>query len=330
VHPLTRFLNYLKKIDFSLALEREHISARDLTAWYPSWLYELMETDEVRNEPYQEAIQETVSGKVVLELGTGRQALWAVRCARAGAKRVYAIEANKKAYQASLRFLRSRRIENVHLICGFSDKVDVPEPCEVLVHDLVGDIGSSEGMISFIGDAKRRMLTPDAIHIPQRCTTHVVLVEDPRLGPAEWLLSYAMRGCRSFEGITFVRFFGFPKDAAVSNVQVFEDFIFNRTIQFGTRSRLDFEIDRDAELRGVLFFIRLYFGDKRIVDTWDSNTTWATPYIRLKAPARVKKGDIVRMSMRSDLSSNPRYSVQLVHKANGSAREIGKYDWTGD
>jgi hypothetical protein len=111
---------------------------------------------------------------------------------------------------------------------------------------------------------------------------------------------------------------------------VFEDFIFNRTIQFSTSSRLDFEIDRDAELRGLLFFIRLYFGDKRVVDTWDSNTTWATPYFRLKAAAKVKKGDIVEMSIQSDLSRNPCFSLQLVHKANGSAREIGRYDWTGD
>jgi hypothetical protein len=330
MYPLTRFFNYLKRIDFSLALEREHISDRDLTEWYPYWLYELMETDEVRNKPYQEAIREAVSGKVVLELGTGRKALWAVCCARAGAKRVYAIEANERAYQASLRFLRSEGIENVHLICGFSDKVEVPERCEVLVHDLVGDIGSSEGMISFIEDAKRRLLTPDAIHIPQSCTTHVVLVEDPRLGLAEWLFSYAMRGFRRFEDITFVRFFGFPKAAVVSKVQMVEDFIFNRALPFSTSSRLDFEIDRDAELRGALFFIRLYFGDKRIVDTWNSNTTWATPYVRLKAPATVKKGDIVEMSIQSELSGNPRYSLQIVHKANGSAREIGRYDWTGD
>jgi hypothetical protein len=52
MHPLTRFFNYLKPKDFSMALAREHISARDLTEWYSGWMYELMETDEVRNQPY--------------------------------------------------------------------------------------------------------------------------------------------------------------------------------------------------------------------------------------------------------------------------------------
>jgi hypothetical protein len=260
VHPLTVFLNYIKRKDFSQALAREHLSDRDLTEWYPDWLYEVMEADEVRNQAYQDVIREAVSGKVVLELGTGREALWAVCCAKAGAKRVYAIEANKRAYQAALKYLRSKRIDNVHLVCGFSDQVQLPERCEVLVHSLVGDIGSSEGMIRFVEDAKRRLLTPDAIHIPGRSETYVVLAEDPKLRPAEWAVSYVMRGLRRFEALSFVWFYGFPHPAALSEPQVFEDFVFPESPQLHTDTRLVMEIKRDGELRGVCFFIRLYVG----------------------------------------------------------------------
>jgi len=330
MHPLTRFFNYLKRKDFALALAREHLSDRDLTQWYPDWMYEFMESDEVRNQAYQDVIRETVSGKVVLEVGTGRSALWAVCCARAGAKRVYAIEANKRAYQAALRFLRSNKIDNVHLICGFSDNVELPERCEVLVHTLVGDIASSEGMIPFIEDAKRRLLTPDAVHIPQRCTTHVVLAEDPKLRPAEWVLSYGMRGLRPFEGLSFVWFFGFPRPAALSEPQAFEDFVFREAPQLHTNTRLVMEIKRDGELRGVCFFIRLYVSETRVVDSWASPTAWCTPYVRLKATTPVRKGDFVEMSIQSDLSGNPSYSIQLMHHADGAVKEIGQYAWSGD
>jgi hypothetical protein len=275
-------------------------------------------------------IQNAVAGKVVLELGTGRKALWAVCCSKAGAKRVYAIEANERAYQESLRFLKSIKIDNVHLICGFSDKVQLPERCEVLVHDLVGDIGSSEGMIPFIEDAKQRLLTPDAIHIPQRCTTYVALVEDPKLRPAEWAFSYGMRGLQRFDALSFVRFFGFPLPAALSEPQVFENFVFRQAPQLRTNARLVVEIKRDGELRGVLFFIRLYLSETRVVDTWASQTIWSTPYVRLKAPISVRKGDVVEMNIQSDLSGNPSYSLTMAHKVNGSAREIGQYAWSGD
>src|SRR5262249_12670130 len=150
MHPLTSFYNCLKRVGFALALEREHIGDRELTEWYPEWLYELMETDEVRNRAYRAAIREAVPGKTVLELGTGRKALWAEHCIRAGTRKVYAIEANRKAFESSSAYVRAKRLDNVHLIHGFSDKVEVTERCEVLVHDLVGDIGSSEGMVPFV------------------------------------------------------------------------------------------------------------------------------------------------------------------------------------
>jgi hypothetical protein len=330
MHPLTSFLNYLKRKQLALVLNREHLSDRDLTEWWPDWVYEALESDEVRNQPYREAIQEAVSGKVVLELGTGRKALWAVCCAKAGAKRVYAVEANRRAYRASVRLVRSKKIENVHLICGFSDKIDLPERCEVLVHSLVGVIGSAEGMISFVEDAKRRLLTPDAIHIPHRCTTLVMLAEDPKLSMGEWVLSYGIRGFQSFDTLSFVRFYSFPHPAALSEPQVFEDFVFRQTPQLRNNAKLVMEVKRDGELRGVCFFIRLYVDQSRVVDSWNSRTVWYTPYIRLKAPSRVRKGDLVELTIDSDLSGNPSYSLKMVHQVNGSAREIGQYAWSGD
>lgn len=330
MHPATRFFNYLKRIDFRFALTREHIDDRGLTEWYPVWMYELMETDEVRNEPYRNVIQQVVPGKIVLELGTGRKALWAVECAEAGAKRVYAIEANKTAYESSVQFVEARGLENVHLIHGFSDKVELPERCEVLVHDLVGDIGSSEGMIPFIEDAKRRLLTPDAIHIPARCTTYVVLGEDPKLRLRERAFSYAMREFRRFDTLSFVRFFGFPSSATLSDPQVFEDIVFSQPPRLDATAQLDLEVKRDGELRGVVFFIRLFLNESRVVDTLASQTSWSTPYVRFAATTSVKKGDHVRVSIESHLSGNPSYSLTVVHNPAGSARVIGRYAWSGD
>jgi hypothetical protein len=293
-------------------------------------MYELMETDENRNQPYRDTIREAVAGKVVLELGTGRKALWAVCCAEAGARKVYAVEANKRAYQESLEFLESRNIDNVHLICGFSDKITLPERCEVLVHDLIGNIASSEGMIPFIEDAKRRLLVSDAVHVPQRCVTYVVLAEDPTLTLAERALSYVLRGFQRLDRLPFVRVFGFRTQGALSEPYVFEDFTFRQEQQFQRSVRLDMEIKRDGVLQGVLFFLRIYFNDTRVLDTWATHTSWETPLVRIKQPTRVKKGDHVELCIQSDLSGNASYVLQLAHRVNGSAQRIGEYAWAGD
>jgi hypothetical protein len=330
MHPLTRFFKYLEKIDFTVVPARGHLNERDLTEWYPDWYYEFMEIDEVRNRPYRDTIREVVSGKVVLDVGTGRRALWAVCCARAGAKRVYAIEANERAYHSSLKFVRSQGIDNVHLIHGFSDKVSLPERCEILVHEIVGCIGSSEGMVTFVEDARQRLLTPESVLIPQRCTTYFLLVEDPQLRWAERAFSYAMNGLRGVDSFSFFRYYGFPHTAALSKPHVLEDIVFRRDPELHTDQRFVVRVERDGLLRGVCFFMRLHVSETRIIDTWDSKTSWSNPYIRFKTPTPVRAGDVVEVATQSDLSGHPSYSVTLTHQANGSPREIGQYAWTGD
>jgi hypothetical protein len=240
------------------------------------------------------------------------------------------VEANKRAYEQSLTFLKARNIDNVHLICGFSDKITLPERCEVLVHDLIGNIASAEGMIPFIEDAKRRLLAPDAVHIPERCVTCAVLAEDPTLTLAERTFSYALRRFQRLDRLRFVRVFGFRPGNALSEPYVFEDFTFRQVQPFRRSVRLDMEIKRDGVLQGVFFFLRIYFNDTRVLNTWASQTSWETPFVRSEQPTRVKEGDRVELFIQSELSGTPSYSLQLAHQVNGSAKRIGDYAWAGD
>ena len=64
--------------------------------------YEEMRADENRTPLYYEAIRRRVTrDTVVLDLGTGAQALLALEAARAGAARVYAIEAGAASAQSA-------------------------------------------------------------------------------------------------------------------------------------------------------------------------------------------------------------------------------------
>src|SRR5262249_41209368 len=59
---------------------------------YDELLYYAMTKDERRNSSYRAAINRLVEDKVVLDLGTGKDVIWARYCVEAGAKKVYAIE----------------------------------------------------------------------------------------------------------------------------------------------------------------------------------------------------------------------------------------------
>jgi len=76
--------------------------------------------------------------------------------------------------------------------------------------------------------------------------------------------------------------------------------------------------------------LRLHVSGTRIIDTWNSKTSWSTPYIRLETGTSVRAGDLVEVATRSDLAGHPSYSVTLSHQGGGWPREIGHYSWTGD
>jgi hypothetical protein len=185
-------------------------------------------------------------------------------------------------------------------------------------------------MVTFVEDAKRRLLKPEHVLIPQRCTTYLLLVEDPRLRGMERAFSYAMNGLRGVDSFSFFRYYGFPHSAALSQPHVFEDIVFCRDPRLHDEGRFLVRVERDGLLRGVCFFMRLHVNETRIIDTWNDKTSWSTPYIRFKTATPVRAGDLVEVATRSDLSGHPSYSVTLTHQAGGVPKEIGHYAWTGD
>jgi len=109
--------------------------------------YVRMLQDASRNDAYWRAIQQAVKpGMVVADIGTG-QGLLAMMAAKAGARKVYAIE----------RVPESQRLAR-HLIArnGFSDRIEIvedhaetvvlPEPVDLVVSEILGNAGFDEGV----------------------------------------------------------------------------------------------------------------------------------------------------------------------------------------
>ena len=100
--------------------------------------YEFMRDDARRTPLYYAAIRkrlaEADSPQVVLDLGTGACALLALEAARAGAKRVYAIEAQSDSAQSAREAVAAAGFDGViEVIEGLSTEITLPEkvgpPC---------------------------------------------------------------------------------------------------------------------------------------------------------------------------------------------------------
>jgi len=126
--------------------------------------------DRRRTSDYLAAIEAAVRpGDVVLDIGTGSGVL-AVAAARAGARHVYAVEATGIGEIAAQVFAANGVADRITLITGWSERIDLPEPADVLVAELIGSEPLEENILETTLDARHRLLTPEARLVPHALT----------------------------------------------------------------------------------------------------------------------------------------------------------------
>lgn len=145
---------------------------------HPALYYQSMLADGVRMLRYRAAIALAVQpGDVVADLGTGTGIL-ALMAARAGARRVYAVDVRPQALEVAGRIVHANHAEEqIHLIHGDVREVALDEPVDVIVNELIGDFGSDEDIGECVAAFAQRNLKPGGRVLPERLRTYLVPVE---------------------------------------------------------------------------------------------------------------------------------------------------------
>lgn len=143
--------------------------------------YGAMIADRVRMDAYRDALARSVRpGDVVLDIGAGTGIMSLLAC-RFGARMVHAVEPSD-----ALAVGRELAAAN-----GYGDRIEfhykssfdlaLTERADVMVSDLRGIVPLYAGHLPAIVDARRRLLRPGGIQIPQRDTLMAQLVSDAAL-----------------------------------------------------------------------------------------------------------------------------------------------------
>jgi len=126
---------------------------------------------------YRQAVEAAVGpDSVVLDLGAGSGIL-ALLAARAGARRVFAVERTETACYAEEIIAANGLEQTVTVIHSDVRSARLPEPADVMVADIFGTFGLRPGGLAAVMDARDRLLRPGYRLIPERVALFMAAAE---------------------------------------------------------------------------------------------------------------------------------------------------------
>lgn len=270
---------------------------------HPALYYQDMLADSRRMRLYRQAIMQVVKpGDVVVDLGTGLGVL-AVMAAQAGARRVYAVDIRPQVMPHADRVIADNGFSDIiTLVQADASKLELPEPVDVIINELIGDFGTDENIHECVQPVAAAYLKPGGRVIPSRLTTHLVGVSYEAefrgvyTGDYEGLnLSGALQSELAFDPAPIM--YGLrrrPREltsvATVENID-FEAPLSDRRYQHPVQ----LEVVADGDLQGLVGFFRSQLAPGVDLDNYPCYpgchwVNWHWPWVPFK-PIRV--GDVL-------------------------------------
>lgn len=288
---------------------------------YDEFLYYVLTNDQRRNHSYKVAINRLVKDKVVVDIGTGKDAILARFCAEANARKVYAIEMSEKYYNSAKACINKLGLsDKITLILGDATKVNIPELADVCVSEIVGSIGGVEGAALILNNA-RRLLKEDGVMIPARSITKIagVCLPDEFLQNPSFTEIPAYYTRKIFEQVGYpfdlrLCLRHFSKSSIISTSSIFEDLNFAGTIETEYSNEVNLTILKDSRLDGFVVWLNLHTIEGEVIDVLEHEYCWLPVYFPVFSPGiQVSEGDKIEAICSGwlcDNNLNPDYKIE--------------------
>lgn len=150
-------------------------------------MHQVMLGDRVRVKAYDDALRQAVEpGDVVVDVGAGTLIL-SLLALRHGARHVYAIEGDPEvAALARVIAERNGLGGRLTLIQGDARDVELPVKADVIVSEMMGNLGPEEEMAEVVAAVARRNLKPSGRVVPQRVQTRLQAIQFDAEGWGVW------------------------------------------------------------------------------------------------------------------------------------------------
>ncbi|MGH7377452.1 MAG: methyltransferase domain-containing protein, partial [Candidatus Methylomirabilales bacterium] len=269
--------------------------------------YRRLLADRVRLRAFHRAIRATVRpGDVVVEIGAGL-GTYSFLAARAGARRVYAIEADSEVCRVAASLAEQNGLaDRIRFLRGYSTDIELPERADVAIFEDYTSFFFSSRMRSLLRDIRRRLLKRDGRLLPCAIDLYVAGGADARvyrdldLGRArpDRLFGLDFSETRRLAANLPVRVEATPRHpltpplrCARIDLRRGEDFGFAFAGQARAR--------RDGLLHGVLGWMDLELapGLRLSCSPLRPRTAWGQSFHPFAEPLRVRRGEPLKIGM---------------------------------
>jgi hypothetical protein len=270
-----------------------------------------------RTASLAKAVRATVrTGDVVVDLGAGTGIL-GLAALRAGAARVYAIEASAMAGVVRRVAALNGVADQMTVIRGWSQDVELPERADVVVSELVGDEPLAEGVLAITADAARRFLKPKGRMVPSGLQVLATPMQLPRAVREEAVIGNArVRRWQQWYGFDFSPLlepdlcetaFDFVNPWDARAWRPLGPSVLLADFELGTSRPPEpmpvaLRIERHGRLDAVLLHFELRAAGRMFLSTEvsevDESNHWRSPVVYLRQAPPVGKADGVTLSYR--------------------------------
>ena len=302
---------------------------KSMASFGSSPIHIAMLNDKLRTDLFVNALRQTVgSDDVVLDIGTGTGVL-AIAAARAGARKVYAVEAGAMADVAQAVINLTEVADKIQIVRGWSTQVELPEKANVLVSEIIGNDPFGEKVLQTFSDARKRLLQPGARIIPARMRVYGIPARIPEsVLQNRVLLQQDLDNWQNWYRIDFSPlkklikqdsdFFLMANYERVQQMQFAEEPLLLTDVDFHSFETLKLEHTATAAsegpFNGLLMYFELDLGDA-VLSTHpriaDKTNSWVSPVWHLPEAEKLQAGD--RYGIRFIYTEAMGSEVQLVN-----------------
>lgn len=318
-----------------------------ILSWDDSF-HSLMLNDQLRMEAYSTAISEVIKpGMVVLDLGTGTGilALWALQ---SGAARVYGIDVSAEVLRKAIeRLSTAGYADRFKGINALSYEVELPERVDLIISEIMGNIGDNEDFVPILSDARKRFLKPGGQMLPYHVESYLVPVGAERAhaqlreGVCHGLAaSTTLNEALARNGIQgrFNCYYDviLPQSSYLATPRVLRRFALDGTDAPTYELSLIFPLSRSGVLTGFKGYFLANLSSTVALDISGddipgrtTSDSWKHCYLPIETPIRVTRGDRVVLTFIRSYPKNKDNPFRHAYRWQGEVlrgdRVIGRF-----